>query len=480
MGSCIASAKWGRVRLRSKEENIELQIIRRPDFAGGGVTDEERGKMAAHSALWIERAFRTEPANPQLIEDAINGIYRAANLAAPRVVLVPSPFVMAMAGGTASVWWFLRKKSPLNKQLRKIKQRGVRPYGVTDPATARVIIRATNIAYATKDATRAATHDATRSATNAMIDSATRAAILFAIDDATEAATRAATAGATSSATDDATRAATDDAAKEMTFLAAYFATSAATDAPTSFTTGAVTQNWRDLAASFVGRYWAQAALESATAWGKVYQGGNMWAALECYLTAARDVLGLKLASHAAYAYWEQAAINGGFRWMHPKFCLVSDFPEVLRLDADNRPHAEFGPSHRWRDGWSIWHLNGVRVEQWMAESHPDDMDARRILQVENVDQRRELIRRMGMERIVSQLEPAVLDTERREVGGEYRLLAVEMNHGEPWRFLQMVNQSTGATHIEAVPRECESVRHALNWRASQNINEEWSPAILS
>jgi hypothetical protein len=107
-------------------------------------------------------------------------------------------------------------------------------------------------------------------------------------------------------------------------------------------------------------------------------------------------------------------------------------------------------------------------------------MDARRVLQIENVDQRRECIRRMGMERIVGQLEPKVLNAERREVGGEYRLLAVEMNHGEPWRFLQMVNQSSGATHIEAVPRECETVRHALNWRASQNIHHDWYPNQLT
>lgn len=205
-----------------------------------------------------------------------------------------------------------------------------------------------------------------------------------------------------------------------------------------------------------------------------------MWAAWDAYLTAARDILGLRLPSHEAYAHWEKAAINGGFRWMHPKFCLVCDFPEVLRINARNQPHAEFGPSHRWRDGFSIWHLNGVRVEQWMAETHPDDLDARKVLQIENVDHRREVIRRMGSERLVAQLDAKVLDTETRDVGGKYELLAIEMNHGEPWRFLKMVNQSIGAVHIEAVPRECSTVRHAINWRASQNINQDWFPVALS
>jgi hypothetical protein len=107
-------------------------------------------------------------------------------------------------------------------------------------------------------------------------------------------------------------------------------------------------------------------------------------------------------------------------------------------------------------------------------------MDARRALQVENVDQRREVIKRMSLERLIGQLKPKVLDVERREIGGEYHLLAVDMNEGEPWRFLQMVNQSNGATHIEAVPRECETVRHALNWRASQNIDQDWYPSQLT
>jgi hypothetical protein len=70
--------------------------------------------------------------------------------------------------------------------------------------------------------------------------------------------------------------------------------------------------------------------------------------------------------------------------------------------------------------------------------------------QIESVDQRREVIRRLGVKRIIAQLEPAVLDTERRDVGGEYRALAVEMNHCESWRFLQMINQSNSAARVEA------------------------------
>ncbi|WP_180490280.1 hypothetical protein, partial [Escherichia fergusonii] len=39
--------------------------------------------------------------------------------------------------------------------------------------------------------------------------------------------------------------------------------------------------------------------IECAKRWWSVYQGGNMWAGYDCYLTACRDILGLELTSHA-------------------------------------------------------------------------------------------------------------------------------------------------------------------------------------
>jgi hypothetical protein len=448
-------------------------IIRRPDFAGGGLTEEERERMAAHSSLWVERAFRTEPADPHLIETAIKGVYQSANLAEPRVILVPSPFVMALAGGIASLWWYLFENKLLTKQ--RGASCGAATYDPTGAATFMATRAAINVAIDD------ATDDATSAASLAETYDPTRSTVVVTTYAATHAATRAATIPETYAATRDATLAPTRDATTRATYDATRDATHLATrDATHLATRSATYKSWRALAASFVSEEWAQAALEAAQRWSYHLHAGNMSGPWECHLTAYRDVLGLRLPVHEAYKHWEQAAINGGFRWMHHRFCLVSDFPEILSVNARNQPHAEFGPSHRWRDGFSIWHLNGVKVEQWMAESHPDDIDARKVLTIENVDQRRELIRRMGMERVIGQLRPTVLDVERREVGGEYRLLAVDMNHGEPWRFLQMVNQSTGAVHIEAVPRECETVRHGLNWRASQNIDHDWYPNQLT
>jgi hypothetical protein len=87
----------------------KAKIVRRPDFAGGGITDAERAAMAEHVKLWTARAMRTDPIVPDRIGSAIRDLYAAAGLKAPRVVIVPSPIVMAFAGGFAAGIWWLRK-----------------------------------------------------------------------------------------------------------------------------------------------------------------------------------------------------------------------------------------------------------------------------------------------------------------------------------------------------------------------------------
>ena len=291
----------------------KAKIVRRPDFAGGGITDAERAAMAEHVKLWTARAMRTDPIVPDRIGSAIRDLYAAAGLKAPRVVIVPSPIVMAFAGGFAAGIWWLRKNG-----------------------------RAT--------------------------DAATDAATLAATDAATYAATRAATYDATLDATLDATDA--DGWAYE---LALHFA-------------GNVSD--------------ARYLLECAARWWNTYQGGNMWAPWDCYLTAARDILGLRLDQHEKYAAWERCAIEGGFRVMHDEFCMVSDFPERLLVDPENRPHCDDGPSHRWRDGWSLWHIHGVRVTEQIV-LRPDTLTLTQIRDERNAEVRRVMIERFGESRYI-------------------------------------------------------------------------------
>ena len=243
--------------------------------------------MKAISDLWIKRAMRTDPIELVKITDAIKRLYAAANLKEPRVIIVPSPRIMAFSGGfSAAIWWL--RKNPNNPFM-----------------------------YA---------------------------------------------------ATDDATIAATRDA------LVQFF-------------------------------------LSCSKRWYECYQGGNMWAGWTSYVQAMRDVLNLKLPIFEKYQAWEDAAIYGGFRWMHEEFCIVSDFPEVLKKDDQNRPHCDNGPSHRWRDGWEIYFIHGVKVNRQIV-MHPETITIDQVRQEKNAEVRRVMIERMGWDKFCSQAKLKVIHTD--------------------------------------------------------------------
>jgi hypothetical protein len=578
------------------------RIVRTPTRAEGGLTASERAAMAENVKLWTARALRTEPADPSKLVPAIKGIYAAAKLKEPRVVIAPSPLVTAFAYGAAAAIWHARKTGDATLAATHAATHAatraatdaathaathaatdaatyVATYAATDDATRTATRAATRAAThaatdaATHAATHAATDDATRTATRAATDAATLAATLVATYAATDAATdaathaatlaatyaatyaatdvatdaatyaatygatrtatRAATYAATYAATDDATRAATyaatyaatdvatdvatdaatlaatdaatlaatdaatlaathaatddathaatyaatDDATRTATRAATHAATLAATDAATRAATDAATRTatrTATLAATDAATHAAAKAcyemagplgLSCAARWASGYQGGAYWAGWEAYLSAARDILGLRLPAHENYAAWEQAAIHGALRIMHEEFCIVSDFPEVLRVDDENRPHCEDGPSHRWRDGWSLYHWHGVRVPvEWIEDRAA--LTARVALTWENVEQRRAACEIVGWARIVDELGGRILDADADPEIGTLLAVTLPGNDEEPEvpaRFLR-VKCGTGRDFAICVPETVTTAIEAQAW----------------
>jgi len=185
-----------------------------------------------------------------------------------------------------------------------------------------------------------------------------------------------------------------------------------------------------------------------------------MWAGYDCYLTAARDILGLEFRSHEGYAFWEQTAIHGGFRVMHEDFCMVSDFPEVLRIDDQNRAHCEDGPSHRWRDGWSLYHWHGVQVPREWVENKAS-LTAAMALTWPNMEQRRAACEILGWAAILAELDAKVIDTDGDPEIGE--LVEVTIPDIGRERFLRVLC-GTGRQFALPVPPDMPTALAAQAW----------------
>ena len=123
------------------------KIVRTPTKATGGVTKEELEKMKVHTDMWIKRIMRTEPANYEKLKTAIEGLYEVSGLKKPRVILVPSPLVMAYAYGASVA--ILKKYSNATRNATRNAT-----WNATDNATLNATLNATE--NATYNATRIA------------------------------------------------------------------------------------------------------------------------------------------------------------------------------------------------------------------------------------------------------------------------------------------------------------------------------------
>ncbi len=380
------------------------------------LTPEHRARLPEWRDRWIDIICATQAMTDEEragCREAVTGLYAAANLPPPRhVVFVPSPIVLAVAGGFAAAIWELRRRGATAGALTDVRA-VVRAatWDATGDATSAATMAATWAA--TEAATEAATGDATSAATRAATWAATRAA--------TEAATRDATMAATRDATEDATWAATRDATWDATRDATIEAARDATEASDTWYSN-VAPIIRELALAIGGQHAPfPLACAARVGEGACWNGGNQWGQGVSYLTFFRYVAKLDL-DYSKFAHYEYLAEHSGPRVMTPDFCMVSDRPAVLKRDEQNRPHCDDGPFCRWRDGFSLYAIHGVRVPEWLM-MRPDMLTVERIHAEQNEEVRRVMIERYGIARYVRDAQFEVVDADVDPLGQPRRLL---------------------------------------------------------
>lgn len=159
--------------------------------------------------------------------------------------------------------------------------------------------------------------------------------------------------------------------------------------------------------------------------------------------------------------------------WPLEEHCVISDRPKKIVM-ADGRLHCETGPAVLYRDGFSIWAMNGVRVPAEIVMTRGEDMDAdflRRYLCGTNVNAeiRREVVRKVGAALVIERLGGKVID---RSGDGVYELIMLDIGDARMRPYLKMKNPSIGIWHVEGVHPSCNTVERALAWRNGLDENE--------
>lgn len=160
------------------------------------------------------------------------------------------------------------------------------------------------------------------------------------------------------------------------------------------------------------------------------------------------------------FKYLAEACKAGlGFAVITDEVFYAVPFP-VYSLNKDGRLHKDLGPAVVWADGTREYYFNGVRIFKKLAETPAEQLDPRSILTERNAEVRREIVRKIGIERICYMLHAKVVDRK-----GNYELLLLELNDGRTRPYLKMKNPSIGVYHIEGVPLGIQTVEQALSWR---------------
>lgn len=162
-----------------------------------------------------------------------------------------------------------------------------------------------------------------------------------------------------------------------------------------------------------------------------------------------------------------------GFIWYFKGICFISDRPAHIHKKGIQLHH-ETEPSISFRDGYSVWCLNGVNVPRYLVETPAEKLTIDQFNKETNADVRAEFIRKFGIERMVSLGK--IVDTADEKSGewerrSEYQLINMGACFNRTTAmFLKMKNQSTGIWHMEGVDPSCKTVKQALNFRYGSGI----------
>jgi len=156
-----------------------------------------------------------------------------------------------------------------------------------------------------------------------------------------------------------------------------------------------------------------------------------------------------------------------GWCWPFRGAIIITPRPGEIHRDG-MMLHRDGGAAVIYPDGFSVWSLHGVRVEQWLAESPAESIDPKRLLSIPNADIRREFVRKVGIDRICYSLGARTIDR-----CGDYELLDLDLGDGRRRPYLKMTNPSVPEVwHVEGVHPDCLTVQDALNFRNSLTKEE--------
>ncbi len=164
-----------------------------------------------------------------------------------------------------------------------------------------------------------------------------------------------------------------------------------------------------------------------------------------------------------------------GWWWPFAGAVILTDRPETIRQDDQNRLHCEDGPAVRYRDGFSVYSWRGTRFpSEWITDKI--SLTAKIALTWKNLEQRRVAIEIIGWDRVLRELKARVIDADADPQIGT--LLEVNLpDLDAPSRFVRL-ECGTGRTFAVCVPSGIPTAIAGQAWMMGKTQTDFLPPEI--
>ncbi len=130
-------------------------------------------------------------------------------------------------------------------------------------------------------------------------------------------------------------------------------------------------------------------------------------------------------------------AMSAGMAIFFRDICFISERYNVCKYDENYNLHCERGPAIQYPDGFSVYSLNGLLVDKYIVETPGEQMDSKVIFEYTNAETRREIVKKIGVEKLCHDLRAKIIDKK-----DSYELLSLDLKDGRYLTSFKMSNAS--------------------------------------
>jgi hypothetical protein len=174
-----------------------------------------------------------------------------------------------------------------------------------------------------------------------------------------------------------------------------------------------------------------------------------------------RDACALSEQTQKLCGLWDVSQ-SAGWWLPHKNLCWISERHNLVNRDDRGRLHCENGPALTYPDGWSVWSLSGVRVDEQVV-LRPETQTVEQIRAEQNAEIKRHRIERFGWPRFLGAISAKRVDTRRNDIDATRESLY----RAESQTVLVCACPSTAKVFALEVPNDVETCEQAQRYLSS-------------